>query len=193
MKTIILMRHAKSREATRGQDDRGRPLHPEGIATALAQQAIVQELRLQPELVLCSDAERTRETYVLCTEEWLVHQHQAVFDGQLYMATATKLFQIVQGQDDHYSNLLIIGHNPGLHQLALALVGEANQESLIGLSQRFPPAGIVVLSFNVNGWAKVGLSSGILEHCLLPYDSGESLHPQQQYGGAYYSSVTGSL
>lgn len=193
MKKLILMRHAKSREAVRGQNDQSRPLHPEGIATALAQQATLHELRLQPDLVLCSDAERTRETYALCTEEWLRYQHQALFDAQCYMATATKLFHIIQGKSDDYSELLVIGHNPGIHQLALALVGEGNQESLTALSQEFPPAGVVVLSFNSRRWDRVGLSSGILDHCLLPYDSGKSPYLQQQQGGAYYSSLSGTL
>jgi len=117
MKRLYLLRHAKSSWDDEGLADHDRPLSGRGRRAA---DAIGRHLRaegIEPELVLCSSAARTRETLARIGLSGVVER-------DLYGASADELLARVRDVPPGVDSVLLIGHNPGIHDLALALTGE---------------------------------------------------------------------
>lgn len=173
MKNIVFVRHAKAVEDNAENGDMRRPLDALGKASILRQRPALRKIDIAADVVLCSPAQRTRETYEgLCDAGLLPAGHRVEFQEDLYVATATKLYQIVKMQRNDFTNLMIVGHNPGLHQLALALVGVGAELDLSELAQRFPTFGVASVSFDANCWDDIALSSGTLDAFIYPDMSG---------------------
>lgn len=138
MKRLILMRHAKTEPWAEGIDDFARALTPQGHQDAriMAEQLVARGW--SPELILVSSARRARET---CAEV------AAVFEGErvrpmesLYLAGVRGILNAVT-QNDRDGTLMVIGHNPGLHDFALSLLREAgttDHPAAMRLSEKFP-------------------------------------------------------
>lgn len=134
---LILLRHAHALPAQPGQADRDRPLSAEGRAEADAAAAWLKAHDRLPDRVLHSPARRTRETCerVLAVLGYRDHRE----DARIYDATPGELLSVVDDNDE-VQRLLLVGHNPGLEQVA-ALLSTGQSGEHRGL----PPAGIVVL------------------------------------------------
>lgn len=121
MHQLLLLRHAKSARGRPALPDHARPLSPEGQEAAAAMAGAMRELGLQPDLVLVSSARRTLQTLERF-EPWdetpLTEQMDA-----LYLATAPQLLKILNGIAETVRSALLLGHNPGLQELALLLAG----------------------------------------------------------------------
>lgn len=137
MRELILLRHAHAEPAVAGQSDADRPLSPEGIAEAEAAAAWLRAHVQLPDRVVHSPALRTRETCerVLAGLGYIDSRE----DARIYNATPGELFSVIDEHAD-VASLLLIGHNPGLEQIA-ALLSTGQTGDHRGL----PPAGIVVL------------------------------------------------
>ncbi len=136
MRHLQLLRHAKSSWRDDALDDRDRPLSKRGRRAA---EAIARRLAQEGaafDLVLCSTALRTRQTLkpILAASE----PRRVVFDRDLYLATPDQLLDYLRGLDDEVHSVLLIGHNPGLHELALALADDPSAAALPPLSGKFP-------------------------------------------------------
>ncbi|HEY1504054.1 MAG TPA: histidine phosphatase family protein [Stellaceae bacterium] len=138
MKTLCILRHAKA--APEGRDgDALRPLTKRGRKAAAAMGEYLAGLEPPPRLVLCSTSLRTRETLdeilpALDTEPELL------FEDAIYLAGASHLLDRLQRLAESAANVLLIGHNPGLHQLAVSLANEPG-----ALAEGFPTAALAVL------------------------------------------------
>jgi phosphohistidine phosphatase len=131
MKRVYLLRHAKSSWKHPELPDRDRPLAGRGKRAA---KAIVKHMRAQefePELVLCSTARRARET--LERIEPALGRAPVRVEGELYGASARELLVRLRRLPDDVGSVLVIGHNPGMHELASELAGSAPE--LVG---KFP-------------------------------------------------------
>jgi phosphohistidine phosphatase len=117
MKRLYLLRHAKSSWDDEGLADHDRPLSGRGRRAADAIGRYIREHGIEPELVLCSSSARTRETLARVGLE-------ATIERDLYGATAHELLARVRALPPDLESVLLIGHNPGMHDLALALTGE---------------------------------------------------------------------
>jgi len=168
VKLLYLLRHAKSSWAERGVDDVDRPLAPRGQRAAAAMAEHLRDAHVRPALVLCSPALRTRQTVELL---------EAVWDGevplrlapQLYAADVDDLLAEIRRVDDAIGSLLVVGHNPGLHDLALELAGRGDPGALARLQVKLPTAALVTLA--VPSWH--GLQPGVGE--LVRYVSPKEL------------------
>jgi phosphohistidine phosphatase len=117
---LMLMRHGEASYA-QGATDHDRPLTQYGIDQARAAGQWLNEHDLNPELILCSSARRTQETYELVGQH-LKGKPRLAIEDELYLAEATTLLDSVQSHS--VNALLVIAHNPGLSSLATALKGE---------------------------------------------------------------------
>lgn len=121
MRQLLLLRHAKSSWDDPKLPDRERPLNARGHRAAAVMRHAMQELGLVPDLVLVSPARRTLQT-LEALEPWnetpLIEPIEA-----LYLATAAQLLAALHGVPDIVRSVLLIGHNPGMHELALMLTG----------------------------------------------------------------------
>jgi phosphohistidine phosphatase len=167
MKTLYLLRHAKSdREA--GVEDFDRPLASRGRAAAALMGTYMKTHKLVPDLILCSSARRTTETAELLLRQ--LGQVSIEHRRTLYLAAAGVLLREVRRADDALGKLMLIGHDPGLHGLAVALAGEGKADSLTSLRAKLPTGALVALSFDVTQWAKLAEGKGRLEAFIRPRD-----------------------
>ena len=132
----------------------------------------MREHKLVPNLALVSPATRTRETLELLAPV-LKAEVEAEFISDLYGADAREVLQIVRAasgraDDAALKSILVIGHNPGLHELSLQLIGKANAEDREELDENLPTSGLVVLKFAVDDWSDVAVRHGTLERFVSP-------------------------
>lgn len=172
MKQLFLLRHAKAVKSDGYADDRDRPLDPQGVADIAALKPQLRHLGgggLRPDRILCSPAVRTRETLEhLAAGGTLPSDAETVFEPSVYMALASHLFALLHEQPDDLSTLLIVGHNPGLHQLVVSLADQGQEMDLHLLARTFPPLSLVALSFEAARWQDISLGSGTLDRFILP-------------------------
>jgi phosphohistidine phosphatase len=169
MKTLYLLRHAKSDWGNPGLDDHDRPLAPRGERAAAVMGVHFAQQGYQPSLVLCSSALRTRQTL----EALLAHLPGApelVVEKRLYLASSGQLLTRLQEVDDGRSGVLLIGHNPGIAELAHALPETGERASLRRLAARFPTAAAAVCEFDLERWRDLAPRSGRLLSYATPKD-----------------------
>jgi phosphohistidine phosphatase len=166
MRTLILFRHAKSSWTNSGPGDFDRPLSERGVKAAPRMAAYIAEQGLVPDLVLCSAARRARDTLGLALPSWRP-EPRIEFMKSLYLAEPPTLLALVHDTPPDIPRLMIIGHNPGLQNFALALIGgDAPEAGLI--ARKFPTAAIAVISFGIVDWAKVRPGGGRLASFMTP-------------------------
>lgn len=153
MRQLILMRHGEA-EAASGQDDHARALSLRGRAEALeAARRLATVAR--PDAARVSDSVRTRQTFD-CAAPALPPGLPCRFTHALYDAPSETILAEVRSIDAAVGNLLVIGHNPGIGDLARRLAGDGEAEALKRLGERFPTSGIAVLDLDAATWAEVG-------------------------------------
>lgn len=171
MRQLLLMRHAKSAWDDAGLSDQARPLNARGRAAAAKMRGAMGDLGLAPELVLVSTARRTAETCA-ALEPWSsppVVEHLDV----LYLADPRQLLAVLHGVAEDVRSVLLIGHNPGMHELAMALAGPSAMtpanEMARRLKESFPSGGLA--EFAIPGpWRELGEAGGRLRHFIVPRD-----------------------
>lgn len=168
MLTLTLLRHAKSSWESASLDDFDRPLNDRGRKAApLAGRDLVR-LKLQPELILCSTAKRTRETLALVLPEFGKPKPEVIFEDELYLAYVTTLLDRVRATDDGPQSVMLVGHNPGLQGLALAMIGAGEGEDIATLADKLPTSAIVAIAFDAKRWRDVEPAGGRLLHFVIP-------------------------
>ncbi|MGW6710472.1 SixA phosphatase family protein [Streptomyces sp. NPDC054956] len=156
---IVLLRHAKA-EWSDGTDH-DRPLAERGRHDAPAAGQKLAQTGITFDLALCSSAARTRETWKLVVQE-LPHRPKTSYEERLYEASLGELIALVNETSDEVKNLLVIGHNPGMHALADALAGSAEGDTLQRMNRSgFPTSALAVVSFT-GSWKSVEHGVGTL-------------------------------
>jgi phosphohistidine phosphatase len=127
---------------------------------------------LRPDLAVVSTARRAQETWELARPAFVedVVQHN---ERRVYQASASAILKVIHETARGKDLLLLVGHNPGLHDLALGLIGTANQSELARLQRKFPTAGLVVIDFDIEDWNQASLARGHLERFETPKSAGE--------------------
>ncbi|MCX4776059.1 SixA phosphatase family protein [Streptomyces sp. NBC_01264] len=144
---LVLLRHAKS--AWPDVADHERPLGPRGLRDAPEAGRWLRDAGCLPGLVICSTARRTRETWALAAGQ-LGIEVPVRFDERVYAAEPEDLLEVVSEVPAEVRTLLLVGHNPGLEDLAVNLAqepGDAVDAEVMGrLSEKFPTSAIAVLA-----------------------------------------------
>lgn len=168
MLTLALLRHAKSSWDQPGLDDFDRPLNARGTDAAPLMGAEIRRIGLQPDITLCSPALRTRQTLQLALPELVASGRGVRFDRDLYTASAEDLLAILRALPSEAKVALIVGHNPAMHNLALALVGSGAKEDLADLTDTYPTGALAVLTFEARHWREIDVRRGHLMHFTMP-------------------------
>jgi len=158
MKTLLLLRHAKS--SWKGPDvkDFDRRLNQRGLKTAPLVGKLIRKRKLEPDLVLSSPAERARQTTTLVLESARL-EVEVRYDERIYEASAARLFEIVSQIEDTVSVAMLVGHNPGFEELL---------EVLTGAAHRLPTAALACIELDIDKWNKLRAGSGRLEWLVKP-------------------------
>jgi phosphohistidine phosphatase len=169
MLELLLLRHAKSRRDGSGDEgDHERDLAQRGLAAAAAMGRFMSGQGLIPDLALCSTATRTRRTWDLVADA-IGSKVRTRFLRELYLAPPAQLLDIVRQQEGPRM-LLLVGHNPGLHELAQKLAGGGEKALLKVLRQKLPTCGLVRLAFDKDAWGAVASGGGQLAGYWRPKD-----------------------
>lgn len=148
MKTLLLMRHAKSSKDAKGPDE-DRPLAKRGVKDALKMAELLKEKELLPDYVLTSSARRSRETAYailpISNAELAIKSTKA-----LYMAEAPEILKAVQQVSDDSCCLMLVGHNPGLESFLQYMTGKVDS---------LPTAAIACLVLPIDAWSALTLET----------------------------------
>ena len=169
MRQLLLLRHAKSSWDDPKLPDHARPLNPRGRRAAESVREVLAGLELRPDLVLVSSARRTLQT-VEALEPWDQAPAVEPLDA-LYLASAPDLLATLQQGAREAECVLLVGHNPGLHDLALLLSGPGSDPAeLARLEEAFPTASLAVLQI-ASPWQTLAPAGGTLRRFVRPADS----------------------
>jgi phosphohistidine phosphatase len=141
---LVVLRHAKS--AWPEVADRDRPLAPRGRRDAPAAGRWLRDTGCVPDLVVCSTARRTRETWELAARK-LAADPAVVYDPRVYDATVPVLLDVVRETPAACGTLLLIGHNPGVQQFTLHLAADGDRDLLDRAAAKFPTCALAVLAW----------------------------------------------
>jgi len=167
MRRLILLRHSTAARAEPGDSDQDRVLTAEGRADAALIGAYLANHSFRPDRVLISPAARTRETWRQIAAALRVAP-EAAPDARIYNAPSQALFNIVAEAPDNAQSLMLVGHNPGLHELAVLLTATGDIETRERLRENFPTSGIAIIAFALDSWAKLHPRAGRLERFISP-------------------------
>ncbi len=172
MKTLFLLRHAKSTRDDPSIEDHERPLNARGHDDAKAIGQHIKDAGYAPALVMCSTAQRTQETYGHIAP--FLGGAKLILERELYLASATRLLRHIRAAPEDAASLMLIGHNPGIESLALLLTRQAAagaQSSLRReMGEKFPTGSLAVLDLRASRWAAVTPGSATLRAFTRPRD-----------------------
>lgn len=153
MKTVLLLRHAKSAWDSTAQNDHDRPLNRRGerAADILADHLASQGPR--PDLILCSTAMRTRQTLAPLVKALGLPAPPISLEKELYLASEDALLERLQALTEDVQTVLLIGHNDGIGQLAGTLAGYGREPALGQLREKYPTGALATLRFANGRWS----------------------------------------
>jgi phosphohistidine phosphatase len=165
--TLMLLRHAKAKRDSADGKDHSRTLSRRGRAASDAMAKALRAEKLAPDRALVSSALRTRETWDRIAEAhgWADRERR---DDRLYLAEAGRILRILRAEPDGEKTLMVVGHNPGLADLAGALAGSGDPEALAALRGRFPTGALAVIEFDAAHWRDIARDNGRLVRYLEP-------------------------
>ncbi len=169
MKTIYLLRHAKSAAKNAPLADIDRPLSERGEADARAMAGYLAKAGIEPALVLCSSARRTRDTLagVLLG---LGRKPAPILEDGLYHADAGGLLRRLSEVDDAIPSVMLVGHNPAIEDLARQLADGGDTEALSRMAEKFPTGALAVLETDAAGWREIKKTRARLTAFVRPRD-----------------------
>jgi phosphohistidine phosphatase len=167
MLSLMLLRHAKSSWDDPALRDFDRPLAARGRVAAERMGAYMARQDIAPELILSSSAVRTRQTLALVLPH-LVGKPRTEFADGLYLAAPAALLSRLRKVGAAADAVMIVGHNPGMHSLAVTLSGNGDANSLKALAAKFPTAALAVITFDVRNWSRIAPATGRLAEFMTP-------------------------
>jgi phosphohistidine phosphatase len=163
---LMLLRHAKTERAEPGGSDRDRKLAPRGRADAPKIGAYMARHGFVPDLALVSAAKRANETWALIAPAFATPP-RVRFDERLYQAGPDQLLDVIR-ETSGARSLAVIGHNPGLHELAVQLIAAGNVDARQRVNEGLPTSGLVVIELAFDDWSQLHSHAGRLERFVSP-------------------------
>ena len=163
MKTLFVLRHAKSSWDDASLADFDRPLNDRGKRAAPFMGRLMAERGLTPEAIVCSPAVRARETAKLVRDAGKITA-EINFDERIYEASPQTLKQVVAATDDAHASAMIVGHNPGMEGFIRLLTGRM---------EAMPTAALAVIDLDIDRWQDIG-TGGRLRKIIRPKDEAKT-------------------
>jgi phosphohistidine phosphatase len=154
MKRLLLLRHAKSSRDNPRLQDFDRPLAKRGREAAPEIGRHMKKAGWLPDLVFCSTATRTQETWELVQSE-LGHDAKTRYLDSLYLAAPEQMLKEIQSVEAKVRTLLVVAHNPGTQHLANHLAAGGDKHALQRLREKYPTAALAVFEADISAWSKL--------------------------------------
>ncbi|HQY94891.1 histidine phosphatase family protein [Caldilinea sp.] len=163
MKTISIWRHAKAERPELYANDYDRPLTERGVKDAARMGAVIMRLDPAIDLIIGSPAARTAQT-VQSLVTLLDGAIDPLWNAAAYLAAADTLLEMVKALPDDAQHVVLVGHNPGMEELASGLCGSTPEDVFV----RMPTAALAHVSIDVSHWSMVRWGAGQLKLLLTP-------------------------
>ena len=170
MRTLILFRHAKAANPAPGQGDFDRPLTERGRGDAARMGSLLARYPLDRALV--SAARRTQETWQLASAA-LDAAPQPEVSRDLYLSGAQTLIGTIRETPPEVAGVVVVGHNPDMHEVALWLADAATGEPSRVLRQKFPTAALAIFEVTPGGWSDIGPKTARLLDFVTPAETAD--------------------
>ncbi len=167
MKTLILIRHAKSSWDSPSLSDFDRPLNERGKKNAPFMGKQLDKKNETPDMIFSSPAKRAKSTAKRIARELAQDENKIILVDELYHATIKTWLDFVCGLNNKLKTIMAFGHNNGITEFANYLTG--------GDIANIPTCGVVKINFNVNNWAEISKGNGELEYFDYPKQYNENL------------------
>jgi phosphohistidine phosphatase len=167
LKTLTLLRHAKSSWDDASIDDFNRPLNERGWKAARRMGRELKHRELHFDLVLASTAARVRET-IDGVQEKYDFAAPIQFEPRMYGASEDELLSLIRALPESVHAPLLVGHNPGLERLIVELTRDDEGGLRRRVAGKFPTAGLAVVELPADRWADVASGSGTIADLILP-------------------------
>lgn len=177
MKTLTLLRHAKSGLDDPHARDFDRTLNAKGLRAATQVGAYLRRERLAFDRVVASPAVRVVET-LAGVESGYAGALAPVSDRRIYLASAVTLLDLARETDTAVGRLLLVGHNPGLEDLAIWLAPLSDDPPRVALEMKYPTATLAELTFD-GGWPELAPGTATLTRFVRPRDLDPTLGPDE--------------
>ena len=158
MKTLLILRHAKSSWENTNLSDFERPLNKRGLEAAPVMGEVLKKNQFQPEIILSSPAMRARQTAEIIRKTACI-KGKVEFEERIYEASPARLLEVISEQNDEVKSIMLVGHNPGLEALVKTLTGQM---------QPMPTAALAVIDLEINHWNEVNSLTGKLRALIRP-------------------------
>lgn len=158
MKTIFLLRHAKSDWNNEDLDDFDRPLNSRGLKTAPKIGKLIGKNQFEIDLIISSPAKRARQTAILVKESAEI-KGEIEYEERIYEASLQTLLEIVNEFDEKYKTVLMVGHNPSFERLLYFLTGDL---------QPMPTAALALIDLTIDRWNEINAECGNLRNLIRP-------------------------
>jgi phosphohistidine phosphatase len=160
MKTLFLLRHAKSSWKDSSLKDFDRPLNKRGEKDIKLVGKFIRTKKVTPSLIVCSTAERARQTAELFMKSSGL-KFELRFDERIYEAYVERLLEVISQLEEAYDAVMLVGHNPGMEGL---------HASLTGTSPSFSTSTLACVELSVEKWSKVRIGVGQSKWLISPKD-----------------------
>lgn len=181
MKTVILLRHAKSDWSDAAMRDFDRPLNGRGERAATLMGSWARREGLVFDAIFASPAQRVKDTFAKFIESY-GPVPEPDWDKRIYLASAATIGDVLSEADDAGDTLLLVGHNPGLEDFILDHVpGDGGCGLREDVAEKFPTAAMAVLDFEIDHWRQLArgrAGPGKLRRFIRPRDLDPALGPE---------------
>ena len=160
MKTLYILRHAKSSWDDHSLTDHERPLNERGLRTAPFIGGLMKERGLVPDVIVSSPAMRAKQTAELVREA-AGFEPEITFNERIYEASVSTLIAVITELDNEADRVLLVGHNPGAEGLIYYLNGEIAP---------MPTAALAIIELEIGSWAEIDGGRGTLKQVIRPKD-----------------------
>jgi phosphohistidine phosphatase len=166
MPTLVLLRHLKSGWDDPDLADHDRPLAPRGRRAGERIRSHIEAAGISPQLVLCSSALRAVETWE-AVRAGVSDDATAEIEDGLYLASSELLLSRLNEVPDTVGAVMLVGHNPGIGNLALGLAGSGDGGALDRMTEKYPTGGLATLTFE-GAWADLAWGEAELVEFVVP-------------------------
>jgi phosphohistidine phosphatase len=170
MRRLMLLRHAKTETNAPSGRDQDRRLDDRGLRDAAEIGGWIARHPPFPDSVLVSPAVRAHQTWEIAWAAMkdAVPQPQVEFLPELYGADPAQLLHTIRAATGDPRRMMLVGHNPGMHELALALAGSGGDKARKALGDNLPTSGLAVFEFAIDWWSDVAFRHGRLVSFVSP-------------------------
>jgi len=145
MKTVLILRHAKSSWNNLGLSDHDRPLKKRGFRDAVRMGKLIKSEEIIPDVILCSTAKRAKKTAELASEVF-DYEKNIQYCRSLYHGSSFNYYEKLASLDNDYDIAMVVGHNPGLEELLM---------DLAGVDEWMPTAALAQIELKITSWQEL--------------------------------------